>query len=276
MYLQSFAVFAFVADFLSDTPGLNHQTKSGTVKIQGVHEKTGGADKLICPKAMKGINIQLTYVDRIILQSYCHMLDGLSNYMGSGYEIVLHSLEDCSHSAIKVINGEHTGRKKGAPITDLALTMLDRIQKRENDHLEITYFTKNKKGEPLKSTTIAIKGENERIIGLLCINFYLNTPLFEVLGTFVEENLTEIRQEGNFETFSANNQEMIEDLVKRVWQEVMNDTTISLSKKNKEIIQRLYKKGIYNMKDAVLKTAQILNMSKNTVYLHLRNLESDH
>lgn len=229
---------------------------------------------------MKGINIQLTYVDRIILQSYCQMLDGLSNYMGSGYEIVLHSLEDCSHSAIKVINGEHTGRKEGAPITDLALTMLDRIQKQEKDHLEITYFTKNKKGEPLKSTTIAIKGENERIIGLLCINFYLNTPLFEVLGTFVEENLTEnlteIRQEGNFETFSANNQEMIEDLVKRVWQEVMDDSTISLSKKNKEIIQRLYKKGIYNMKDAVLKTAQILNMSKNTVYLHLRNLESDH
>lgn len=226
-------------------------------------------------KNMKGIDIQLTYVDRMILQSYCQMLDGLSKYLGDGYEIVLHSLEDCSHSAIKVINGEHTGRKEGAPITDLALTMLDRIQKQKKNEMEITYFSKNKKGEPLRSTTIAIKGENERIIGLLCINFYLNTPLSKLLGTFVESNPTEIKLEASFETFSSNNQEMVEEIVKKVRQEVLNDAGISASKKNKEIIQRLYKKGIYNMKDAVLKTAQILNMSKNTVYLHLRNLEAE-
>ena len=131
---------------------------------------------------MKGINIQLTYVDRVILQSYCEMLDGISKYLGGGYEIVLHSLEDCSHSAIKVINGEHTGRKEGAPITDLALMMLEKIKKQTGDEMAITYFSKNKNGDPLKSTTIALKGENQRIIGLLCINFYLNTPLSELLN----------------------------------------------------------------------------------------------
>ena len=45
------------------------------------------------------IDIVLTMVDRQILQSYCDMLDGLSQYLGDGYEIVLHSLEDCNHSA---------------------------------------------------------------------------------------------------------------------------------------------------------------------------------
>ena len=62
---------------------------------------------------MCDIDIVLTMVDRQILQSYCDMLDGLSQYLGDGYEIVLHSLEDCNHSAIKVINGFHTGMKKG-------------------------------------------------------------------------------------------------------------------------------------------------------------------
>ena len=66
-------------------------------------------------------NLKLTSLDKKILHSYCQTLDGLSNYLGNGYEIVLHSLEDYEHSAIKVINGYHTGRAEGAPITDLDL-----------------------------------------------------------------------------------------------------------------------------------------------------------
>lgn len=53
----------------------------------------------------------------------------------------------------------------------------------------------------------------------------------------------------------------------------MADPGISFSNKNKEIIQRLYQKHVYNLKNAVIKTAQHLNISKNTVYLHLRNIE---
>ena len=47
----------------------------------------------------------------------------------------------------------------------------------------------------------------------------------------------------------------------------------ALMKKNKEIVKRAYEKGIYNLKDSVQITANILMMSKNTVYMHLRNLE---
>ena len=56
-------------------------------------------------------NLKLTSLDKKILHSYCQTLDGLSNYLGNGYEIVLHSLEDYEHSAIgpysqaKVVNG---------------------------------------------------------------------------------------------------------------------------------------------------------------------------
>ena len=38
-------------------------------------------------------NIVLTEIDRAILSSYKRMCDGLSDYLGSGYEFVLHSLE---------------------------------------------------------------------------------------------------------------------------------------------------------------------------------------
>ena len=51
------------------------------------------------------------------------------------------------------------------------------------------------------------------------------------------------------------------------------DSSVSSSNKNKEIIRLLYQQGIFNLKDSVQITSQKLNLSKNTVYLHLRNLE---
>ena len=66
---------------------------------------------------MKSPEVQFTPEDRLILDSYCQMLDGLAQYLGTGYELVLHSLEDLEHSAIRVMNS-HTGRSEGAPITE--------------------------------------------------------------------------------------------------------------------------------------------------------------
>ena len=74
-------------------------------------------------------NLMLSETDRLILRSYCQMLDGLSHYLGDSYELVLHSLEDYNHSAIKVINGFHTGRTEGAPITDFSALPGNRCHK---------------------------------------------------------------------------------------------------------------------------------------------------
>lgn len=220
------------------------------------------------------LNIQLTYVDKIILNSYKSTLDGLATYLGSAYEIVLHSLEDHDHSAIKVINGFHTNRKEGAPITNVALRMLEKIKKNETKDMDVTYFTKNKKGEPLKATTTAILGENDRIIGLLCINFNLNTSLASVIEDISQDTLYSLEAgtpNKGTEIFSSDSKELIIEVVEEVHAEVKADETINPSNENKEIIYRLKEKGIFNLKNAVNITANTLDISKNTVYLHLRN-----
>lgn len=83
----------------------------------------------------------LTKTDRIILESYKVVLDGLSKYLGDGYELILHSLEDLEHSVIKIINGHYTGRVEGAPITDLALSMLNKIKEKKEPQ-PLSYFNK--------------------------------------------------------------------------------------------------------------------------------------
>ena len=77
---------------------------------------------------MEKQNVTFTLVDSVILDSYKGALAGLSAYLGDGYEIVLHSLEDLDHSVVAIFNGERSGRQVGAPITDLALQMLARLE----------------------------------------------------------------------------------------------------------------------------------------------------
>lgn len=226
--------------------------------------------------------LKLTVLDKKILHSYCQTLDGLSQYLGNGYEIVLHSLENYEHSAIKVINGYHTGRTEGAPITDLALKMLEQIRRNEENDHGVIYFSKNIKGEPLKSTTIPVKGENDRIIGLLCINFYMNTTVADFFQNFAvplssasesSSGTTPAFAGQIHETFSQSSSDLLEQTIQTVRQEVLMDSSITSTNKNKEIIFRLYQQGIFHLKDAVITIADALNISKNTVYLHLRNLE---
>ena len=114
------------------------------------------------------------------------------------------------------------------------------------------------------------------LAGLLCINFYLNTPFSEYISNFVACGLKPQEQyENRKENFSSSSVELLEDMAEEIRREVIEEKDIPTSNRNKEIIQRLYQKGVYNMKDAVGRTAEILGISKNTVYLHLRNLEQE-
>ena len=210
--------------------------------------------------------VKLTKTDRQILRSYIPVLDGLANYLSSSYELVLHSLEDFDHSVICIYNGEHTGRKVGAPITDLALNMLEQI---ENGHVDsLMYFSRNAKGEPLKSTTLAIRGEGNKVIGLLCINMYLNAPFIDVINSYVSGN--SVSHMVN-ETYTQNPDELIESTLEEERTAVLADNTILPSNKNKIIVERLYDKGIFQLKDSVIKVEKLMGISKNTIYMHIRN-----
>lgn len=223
----------------------------------------------------KNSYLELTLVDNAILQSYEKLVINLGNYLGEGYEIILHSLEDIHHSAISVVNGHHSGRKAGAPITDLALSLLAKIEENK-DHSAICYMNRSKKGVPLRSATIPITGENNRIIGLLCINFYTDIPLSSLLRTFQIGDYEElVTEQDTIETFAENTDELIESAMDAVKEQIMKDLSVSTQNKNKEIVISLYNKGIFNIKDSVVKVAGLLGISKNTVYLHLRNIQKN-
>ena len=211
----------------------------------------------------------LSPTDKVILESYKILVDGLSAYLGEGYEIILHSLEDLDHSVIKIINGHYTERCEGAPITDLALTMLEDLNCRSS--LEVKAYFNHKSGKTLKSVTIPVVGEQRRIIGLLCINFHMEISVFNFLTQFLPNEASNI---SSSETFNKNADGLLISALEDAKAQIYGDKSVNASNKNKEIIRLLYQRGIFNIKDAVASVAEDLGISKNTVYLHLRNIQT--
>ena len=221
---------------------------------------------------MTAKEFKLTEMDREILKSYQYMLDVLALYLGDSYEIVLHSLEDLGHSVIKIINGHYTKREVGAPITDLALSMLHNIQKSQTPH-SMVYFNR-REGRTLKSVTIPVVGEGDRIIGLVCMNFQCDVPFSQFISAFLP-TASDMTISRETESFNADIDEVISTAMAKARENVSASANIPSTNRNKEIIRQLYQQGIFNIKDSVVWVSESLGISKNTVYLHLRNLKQE-
>jgi predicted transcriptional regulator YheO len=211
----------------------------------------------------------LSKTDALIIDSYKNVVDALASYLGEAFEIVLHQLDDLDHSLIKAANEFHSGRGEGAPITDLALSLLEDINKNQPE-LFRTYYSKSKYGKPVKSVTTVICGEKGRAIGLLCINMYLDSPLSALLQSFGSSETKGYIQE----SYINDSEELICQALEKIRDEVERSGTILVSQKNKEIVTILYHQGIFRLKNAVKIISEKLNISRNTVYLHIRALDS--
>ena len=96
-----------------------------------------------------------------------HVAKGLAGQFGRNCEVVIHDLrgDDHEHTIIAIENGHVTGRSIGDGPSHIVLESL-----RENPDLiedRISYLTKTSDGRVLKSTTLFIRDDDEKVIDLL-------------------------------------------------------------------------------------------------------------
>ena len=99
----------------------------------------------------------------------------------------------------------------------------------------------------------------------------MTTPLSDLLSSLSPEN-SNFRTPAFTESFVEDVDELLKVSLKEASDRVYNDRSIATSNKNKEVIAILNEKGIFNFKDAVVKIADMMGISKNTVYMHIRNI----
>lgn len=215
-----------------------------------------------------------TKEDQQCLQSCFSLAETIADLIGPHCEVLIHSLENIDKSVVKIINGHHTGRILHSPVTDLGLKML-RLYEQTGKDSSNNYFTYDKNGGLMKSTTCILKNYNNEVIGMLCININLSVPFPEIIQTLIP-NVTEatVVPHNRLENFSANAKEIIENAIMHAVQDVDTER-INTKLRNKSIIRKLYDNGIFELKDAVVMIAEYLEITRHAVYKNIREFKSE-
>lgn len=214
------------------------------------------------------------------LEPYINLVDFLADFLGTNAEVVLHDLTDLEHSIVKIRNGHISGRKKGDPSTDFAMRTLK--EAKPGAHYKCNYRGITKDGRKLKSSTYYIRSRDNEITGMLCVNMdvdqYINArkylDSFFMLGDNIDENKSSKGKEDVHESFGKSIPELIENsLIKAINNHDCEVDRLSAVEKSK-IIEQVNNEGIFLLKGAVSKAAQMLNISEPTVYRYLGKIKS--
>lgn len=217
--------------------------------------------------------VKLSSGDRTILDALCGTADGIAKIFGESCEVVIHSLEDLRHSAIKIVNGHVTGRQIGSPLTDLGVEMITKANTITSDVIG-PYYNRTDKGKLLKSVTVLVRNPRQKLIGFFCINIDLSAAVLQFPAKVFSpqgkiESSSEVTDQLT-EHFPSNVQNLISEIFKLVSRGVNEDKKISNTERHRMVVSELYKRGIFNIKGAVDFVAGELGVSRYTVYNHVR------
>lgn len=202
-----------------------------------------------------------------IIQSYIPLVKGIAATFGSRCEVVLHDFTDLQHSIVSIENGHVTGRSSGSPMTEASLKL---VQNGKVDEDIVNYTGKSADGRVLKSTTVFIKDEHQKVIGCFCINF----DITELVGArSVLNDIMKISEDFQERQSDSKNLNVVSvvltDLVKETLDEV-GKPIIYMSKDDKVMmVDRLDQKGAFLIKGAIDYVANVLCVSRYTIYNYL-------
>ena len=210
--------------------------------------------------------------EHLILDSYANTVDALGKFFGSGFEILLYSFEYSEPRMIASANLHSSDSLINCPLNNLVMKNIADIKDSDLESFTSCFY-KNTDSEPVHSSNIVIYSDSRKPIGMLRINFFLNTPLNSILLNHIPASSG--RQSFMADSFTENADELLNKVVKQIKYDVDNDSSILRSLKNKEIIRRCQRQGLFKIKNSVVEVAGLLNISKNTVYLHLKSIENE-
>ncbi|MDY5612634.1 helix-turn-helix transcriptional regulator [Dysosmobacter sp.] len=230
-------------------------------------------------------------VPNALLQHYVKLTEFLGQALGPDYEVALHDLTDKNRSIIAIANNHVSGREIGAPLTNVALSIL-RDKSYETSDYRLHYYGVSVNGKDLRSSTMFIK-QNGRLIGMLCINFddsryrALSNQLMGLChpDIFVEDVvIPSIPEPGAAsappparhapEKFRNSTEAVAIDAINRELERLGVTADRLTSEERLKIINALETNGIFLLKGAVKDVAAGLHCSQASVYRYLSQVKS--
>jgi predicted transcriptional regulator YheO len=192
---------------------------------------------------------------------------------GKNCETCIHDLNDLQNSLV-YINGSVTGRRVGAPATDLLVRVLEKADGRPDDMHN--YKTVSGDGRILKSSTTFVCDSNNQPIFAFCINFD-TTDFFnagQTLSAFTIKEKTGAARSDPAETFSHSPAETIEALFQQAVLEIGKQPATMSTAEKTDLVAILERSGALQFKGAIEQIALLAGVSKYTIYNYLKKIHA--
>lgn len=211
-----------------------------------------------------------------ILEQYFAIADFIAQINGPKCEAIVHDLSDLQHSIVHIVNGELSGRTVGGSITKYAFDLIMKQEDKSRDSF-INYVGSNEKtGKILRSSTLFIRDQNKNTIGLLCVNIDITDLVHfrEQLNDYIMiQTQPSTGKTDEPERFDLSANEIVDEIIEGLLQE--NDVHLpigSLTEK-KNLVIKMIAKGVFKFKGVIPHVAEKLEISPQTLYRYLKELE---
>ena len=201
-----------------------------------------------------------------------HVARGLAGQFGRNCEVVIHDLrgDDPDHTIIAIENGHVTGRSIGDGPSHIVLESLREDPETLEDR--IAYLTKTADGRVLKSTTLFIRDDVGKVIGLMGINYDIS--MFIAVDDAVRAFIGQDQPDQEPEPISRNVSDLLNELLEHSVRLVGKPTALMSKDEKIRAIRFLDESGAFLITKSGPKVCQYFGISTYTLYSYLDEIRS--
>ena len=201
------------------------------------------------------------------LQFLFQLAKGIASQFGPNCEVVVHDLtsNDEDNSIVAIENGQVTGRKVGDGPSHAVLEALRTERENVPDHL--SYLTKTKDGKILKSSTIYIRDDDGKAIGVFAINYDITLMLAmeDMLRQFTATEMPNMEPE----RISRNVSDLLDELIDQSVAIVGKPVALMTKEDKVRAIHFLNDTGAFLITKSGDKVCKFFGISKYTLYSYI-------
>ena len=210
----------------------------------------------------------------MLFEYSCRIARGIAAQFGPECEVVVHDLRerDVEHSIVAIENGEISGRKIGDGPSRIVLKAMQEDPAKVEDRL--AYLTKTSDGKVLKSSTIFIRDEENRIIGILGINYDISM-LIAFQKNIQEFTLQNERPETESSSIPLNVNDLLDDLIRQSIALIGKPAALMTKEEKVRAVGFLKNSGALLITKSGPKICKAFGISSYTLYSSLDECSND-
>lgn len=205
-------------------------------------------------------------VNASVLQFLLRLAKALAAQFGPNCEVVIHDLlsNDPDSSIVAIENGHISGRKVG----DGPSRVVQEALNGETNQDRLCYLTKTRDGKTLKSTTVFLRDDDGRPIGILAINYDI-TLMLAMENTLHQFTATGPSEEESITVTTTHVSDLLDELIAQSVRRVGKPVDLMTKEEKVEAIKFLSDTGAFLITKSGNRVCKYFGISKYTLYSYI-------